>query len=88
MDEEYKKKLDKLIIQSEENNFLLKKVRRSQKNSSIYKVVYWILVFVIGAGGYLVAQPYVANVLNLYNGGISALKGIEGIQGATTTVKK
>ena len=86
MDEEYKKKLDRLIIQSEENNFLLKKVRRSQKNSAIYKVVYWIVVLAIAAGGYLVAQPYVSNILNLYSGGINALKGIQGIQ--SPTIKK
>ena len=80
MDEEYKKKLDKLLIQSEENNFLLKKVRTAQKNVRLYKIVYWIVVLGIAAGGYLVAQPYVANLLNLYNGGIGALKGIEGMQ--------
>ena len=80
MDAEDKKKFDEILQLSRENNAYIKKVRKSQKASTIFTVIYWIVIVIVALGGFYFAQPYVSNMVNLYNGGISALQTVHNIQ--------
>ena len=80
MHPEDQKKLDRLLELAEDNNAYIKQVRKSQKNSQMFKAIYWVIIVVIMFGGLYALQPYVDNMVGLYNGGIGALKSVQSIQ--------
>jgi len=67
MPQNEKEMLEKTLEISEENNNLLKKMRRSVIYGRIFKILYWIVAIIIATGLYYVIQPYVDNVVNIYN---------------------
>ncbi len=87
MDAEDKKKLDRILELVESNNTSINQIRRSQKNTQIFKAVYWLVIFIVMFGGLYFLQPYVNNLVGLYNGGIGALKSVQNIQ-STINQKK
>lgn len=57
-----------LLIQThrlvEENNELLRKMRRSALVGRIFRVLYWVIVIGLSVGAYYFIQPYVENLQN------------------------
>ena len=87
MDSEYKKELDEVLKLSEENNQYVKKIRSAQKTSQIFKIIYWAFIICVMFGGFYFVQPYVTNIINLYNGGIGALQSVHNIQSSAVPKK-
>ncbi|OHA31890.1 MAG: hypothetical protein A2928_02095 [Candidatus Taylorbacteria bacterium RIFCSPLOWO2_01_FULL_45_15b] len=50
----------------EENGKTLRALKRSLLYGRVYRVIYWIVLIGLGVFGYYSIQPYIDNVLDLY----------------------
>jgi hypothetical protein len=64
MTPEERELLGKIAVQVEENNTILRSMRRSQRFATLSKVFYWVLIIVLSFGAYVAIQPY----LNMLGG--------------------
>ena len=75
MDPVEKEKFQRLFEMTEENNLMLKKMRKSQQMTSYSRVFYWIVIIVISFGGYIALKPMLSSLMSIYSGGnMSTLK--------------
>jgi amino acid permease len=84
MDPDFKAKLDETFRLAEENNKILRQMRRSMRWSSVLHVFYWILIIGSAFGAYYFLQPYInqaekvlgntQNSINNFNSVFSGLK--------------
>ena len=51
---------------AQENNKILKGIRRSNRWASFFRTLYWVLVIGISVGAFYYVQPYVDNLLKAY----------------------
>jgi len=58
MEPELKQKLDNIQKLAEENNTMLKHVRRGQRWTSFFQAVYWLIIISLGVGTFYFIQPY------------------------------
>lgn len=72
-----------LLIQTsrlvEENNKLLRKMRRAALWGRITHMLYWVIIIGISVGAYLYIQPYVEKLQGIYGGfkgDVDAVKGV------------
>jgi hypothetical protein len=72
-----KELLQKTYDLSEENNKILRGLRRSNRLSSFFRVIYWIIVIVAAYGAYWFIQPYLNLVVNAYGSLQSDLKTVK-----------
>lgn len=49
--------LNKILEISQDNHYLLKKVRAHQKNTMYAKIAYWVFLIIIFLGGYYYLRP-------------------------------
>ncbi len=80
MDPETKKILDEEIMLSKENNVMLKKLVRSQKMMTIYRIVYWSIIILSTVGVYYFIQPFLSSITSIYTGGESAMTSLSDIK--------
>jgi hypothetical protein len=66
MNPEEKELLQKTYKLTEENNEILKGMRRSQRMGSVMKALYWILIIVGSIAGYYFAQVYIQSLLGAF----------------------
>jgi hypothetical protein len=66
VDPETKKLLEETLVVNKENNVLLRKLLRSHKLATIYRVVYWALIILSVSGVYYFIQPLLGNMFNAY----------------------
>lgn len=59
MDEADRKLLLESLELSQENNKMLRAMRRSQKIASFMRLVYWVIIIGASIGAFYVLQPYV-----------------------------
>ncbi|MFA6227197.1 MAG: hypothetical protein WC631_01815 [Candidatus Paceibacterota bacterium] len=78
-----KELLQKTHDLSEENNKILRSIRRSNRLSSFFRVIYWIIIIVAAFGTYWFIQPYLNMVSNVYSGIQNDLKTVKN---ATTKI--
>ncbi len=52
---------------AEENNKLLRGIRRSTRMAAILRVVYWLIIIGIAFGSYYFIEPYVNVAIKSYN---------------------
>lgn len=62
MDPESKQLLDKTFALAEENNKMLRGMRRLQRISSFMSMLYWLVIIIIALGSFYFMQPYVAQL--------------------------
>lgn len=74
MEKEIKELLEANLKLSQENNELLKKVRRVQKRAYAAKIAYWVIILLVAFGAYYYIQPYVGKIENAYNQGVTNLQ--------------
>ncbi|MBP6884504.1 MAG: hypothetical protein KBC17_01605 [Candidatus Pacebacteria bacterium] len=67
MDEEYKKKIDRVLKLAEENNEYVRQVRSSQKTSQMFKAIYWVIIGTFALGGFYYIKPYLNTLNNVYS---------------------
>ena len=59
MDPEDKKLLKDTLTLVEENNSMLRKVRKVQKRQYFFAVVHWIVIIGVAIGAFYFIQPYI-----------------------------
>ena len=67
MDPEDKKKLDRLLLISENNNRLLRRMRREVLWMRFFRVVYLVVILGAIVAGYLYFSPYFGSFQNALN---------------------
>lgn len=67
MDQEDKKKLDRILELAEENNAYIRRVRSTQKTSQMLKAIYWVVIVLFAVGGFYYLKPYLNSITNLYS---------------------
>jgi hypothetical protein len=73
MDPESKKLLEDTFRLSEENNRMLRRMRKVQKWTTILRVLYFVVILGIAVGAFYYLTPYIEGVLNVY----SSVSGFE-----------
>ena len=67
MSPEEKSLLERTYKMVEENNSILRSIRRSNRFSSLMRLLYWIVIIALSYGAYYYIQPYVKTALGLYD---------------------
>lgn len=75
MDSEEKTLLKKTIALEEENNSILRSIKRSLHITSIVSYLYWIFIIGTAVGAFYLLQPYWEDVVGLYGKASSILNG-------------
>jgi hypothetical protein len=60
--------LERTASLAEENNQMLRSIRRSGRISLAFRAAYWILILLVSFGAYYFIQPYVDTMFELING--------------------
>ena len=79
MNPEEKQMLEETLELSQENNKMLKHIRRSQKMAAVMRIFYWVLVLVISYGAYTFAEPYVNQMINIFQSSQTELNNIRNL---------
>ena len=61
---------------AEENNTLLRSMRRMARISGAFRAIYWIVIIGASVGAYYFVQPYLTQLLDVYGqveGGIGSI---------------
>ncbi len=58
----------------EENNVILRSIRRSNRVGMVMRISYWVVIFALSFGAYYLIQPYLEAVVGAY----ADLKGLQG----------
>ena len=67
MDQESRKFLEQALALAEENNKILRSMRRSQRISGIIRFIYWAFIIGSAIGAYYFIQPYLTQVIEMYS---------------------
>ena len=81
MDELTQNKIDRLLALTEENNKMLKSLRRSMLISRFLTVFYWVIIIGASIGALYFVRPYIETLQGLYGGmqgGLSATQNQTG----------
>lgn len=74
-----------LLIQThrmvEENNALLRKMRRAALFGRIWHIFYWLVIIGLSVGAYYFIEPYVEQVRQVYGGFQSDVDTVKGAAG-------
>ena len=63
-----------------ENNQILHKLHRAQKRAIFFRVLYWIIMIALALGAYYYIQPYLNQVVALYDQGTSGFQSFQNLQ--------
>ena len=78
MTPEEKSLLERTYKLSEENNTILKGLRRSNRFSLIMRLAYWALILILSFGAYYFIQPYFTTLIGAMGGYPSSAIGVTG----------
>jgi hypothetical protein len=65
MTPEEKSLLERTLKMAEENNGILRSMRRASRFAMIARAAYWVVILILGFGAYYFIQPYVTSMLGL-----------------------
>ena len=77
MDPESKKLLEENLALEQENNSILRAMKRSMRWSQIMSVIYWLVIIGISIGAFYFLQPYFDKIIAVYGSLSNALKNIK-----------
>ena len=75
MTPEEKSLLERTYRLSEENNKILRGMRRTATYGLIARIVYWGIILILGFGAYYFIQPYITSLLSI-TGQAGGLQGV------------
>ena len=78
MNPEEKQLLERAVVLSEENNHILRGMRRAGRFALVWKIFYWGAIIAVSYGAYVYLQPYVDILTREY----------KNIKGTVDTVQK
>lgn len=76
MTPEEKSLLERTHKLAEENNSILRGIRRSNRWSTLFRVIYWLVLVGLGLGAYYALQPYLMSAVKIINQGQSMLNSV------------
>jgi hypothetical protein len=79
MDFHDKEFFDRLMKLTEENNRMLRRIRRSAFWTGVTRTIYWIVLVGISVGAYYYVQPYLKQLIATYQATQEATAKIQGI---------
>ena len=65
--------LEQSVSLAKDNNKMLHSMRRSMRVSSIMNIIYWLFIIGSLAGAYYFIQPYLGQLMKVYDGAKSNL---------------
>jgi hypothetical protein len=77
--------LKRSIALAEENNDILRSIKRSMRFSSFMTVVYWLIIIGISVGAWYFVQPYLNKAEGLYS---AAHTELNNVSNTVNSVKK
>jgi hypothetical protein len=77
MSPEERELLNRSVILAEENNQILRAMKRSLLWSRIMNVFYWVLIIGISVGAFYFLQPYLDQVMKTYGNVSNTLKNLK-----------
>lgn len=79
MSPEDRELLQRSVELAEENNDILRSIRRSMRFARIMSIIYWVFIIGSAVGAYYLIQPYLEGVANLYGGAKTGFGDFSGI---------
>ncbi|MDE2172705.1 MAG: hypothetical protein KGJ33_02060 [Patescibacteria group bacterium] len=61
---------------AQENNAILRKMRRASLWTTIFRVIYWLILAGVGVGTYYVLQPYLMSAAKVLQQGESVINSL------------
>ena len=77
MDFETRELVEKILELTEENNKILRKMRRGIFWGRVFHVIYWVIIIGISIGAYYYIQPLIENMLQLFGTTKDGLQNLE-----------
>ena len=78
-------KVDELLELERENNKILRSMRTTQRWSTFFSFVYWMLIFGSIFGTYYYFQPTIKKYMKTFQASVGILQKLEGVAGAIPT---
>ena len=78
MTPEEKSLLERTYKMAEDNNNILRKMRRSGRVATFISVAYWVLIAGFGLATYYYIQPYLMSAVNIINKGQAVINSFPG----------
>ena len=66
MSPEERELLEKTAALAEDNNKMLRSIRRSMFWSQVMSVIYWVIIIGSAIGAYYIIQPYIDQMIGIY----------------------
>ena len=79
MSPEEKEMLVRSLALAEENNKILRSLKRSMVWARMVHIVYWVLIIGSAVGAYYFVQPYIDQVIGVYSGTKNSLNGVNSL---------
>jgi len=76
MTPEERELLKRSVELAEENNDILRSMRRSMRFARIMSIMYWVVIVGSAVGAYYLIQPYVESIAGVYGGAKESLDGV------------
>ncbi len=86
MTPEERELLTQSIKLAEENNKMLRSIRRSSRVSAFLRILYWLIILGTAFGVYYYTQPYLNAVVKSYNGMRENIESVKGITSKLPTL--
>ncbi len=67
MDPAFEERLAKLEAKIEDNNAMLHKLYRAQRNGLIVRIVYWTFIILLSVGAFYFVQPFLDQFKGVYD---------------------
>lgn len=68
MDQQLDERLQNIEKKLEENHAILVRIRRVQRNASLFRLFYWLMIIGLTAGSFYFIQPYLQQISAVYSG--------------------
>ncbi len=78
MSPEEKELLKRSVQLGEENNEILRSMRRSMRLGRIMSIIYWVVIIGSAVGALYLVQPYLETLIDIYGGAKSSFGGVSG----------
>jgi hypothetical protein len=76
MTPEERELLNRSVALGEENNDILRSMRRSMRLARIMSIMYWVVIVGSAVGAYYLIQPYVDSITGAYGDARSGLDSV------------
>ncbi len=71
--------LERTLKLSEENNKIIRRVRRTQNVASLMRTLYWVVIIAIGVASYYFVSPYIEEAQNFVGESQDTINGFKNL---------